>query len=568
MKTFLLSLVTVLGIYCVGRCQRPNDIIITEFMADPSPSVGLPESEFIELKNNSDHPINLKHWYITDGNSKGIIKDDCIIPADSFLIVCNVAYVKAFEAFGRVAGVSGFPSLDNSGDLLQLISSDSRTIHAVEYQSSWIKDIVKAQGGFSWEIIDVKKPCTVQSNWNMSVAAIGGTPGTTNSIAGIISDNKPPKAVHSYATDSAHIVVVFDKPLDSSGAVLTAAYHISDGINEPLAATALAPFFNIITLELTTPLNSNRQYLLHHDGIPDCYGNKAASVNGIRTGLADNNPSGIVINEILFNPVAGGFDYVELYNAGKSIINAAVLYIGNSTNNSGTATVFKCAENPMLVFPGDYFVITEDSSWLKANYRVKNHEAIHPVSKLPALPDDNGEVVIFSGSGKIIDAFQYSEKLHFPLITNTEGVALERIDPFDKTIATENWFSASSDAGYGTPGGVNTQFKRKENIVGKLDVVPETFSPDMDGYNDILSIQYLFPQPGYSCSIFIFNSSGHLVKTLVRNQLCGTDGSYRWDGLNEQNVQLPEGIYILAAEIFDLTGKLNKIRKAAILARK
>lgn len=568
MKMFMLCLVALSAIFVAGRCQLPNDIIITEFMADPSPSVGLPESEFIELKNNSDHPINLKHWYITDGNSKGIIKDDCIIPADSLLIVCAIAYVKAFEAFGNVAGVSGFPSLDNSGDQLRLISSDGHTIHAVEYQSAWIKDLVKAQGGFTWEMIDVKRPCTAQRNWNLSTASIGGTPGATNSISGIISDTEPPRAVHSYATDSIHIVVVFDKPLDSSEAVKTSAYSISDGINKPLSATALAPFFNIITLQLTSPVIHNREYLLHHDDIPDCYGNKAASINGIRTGLADNNPSEIVINEILFNPTTGGFDYVEFYNAGKSIINAAELYVGNSINNSGTATVYKCAENPMLVFPGDYFAITEDTAWLKANYRVKNPDAIHPINRLPALPDENGEIVVFSTYGKIIDALPYSEKLHFPLIANAEGVALERIDPFEKSAAAANWFSASSDAGYGTPGGINSQFKRKENTVGKLQVEPETFSPDMDGFNDILSIHYSFPHSGFSCSIFIFNSSGHLVKTLVRNQLCGTEGSYRWDGLNEQNVELPEGIYVLAAQIFDLTGKLNKIRKAVILARR
>jgi hypothetical protein len=568
MKTIILSLISLLAICFAGICQLPYDIIITEFMSDPSPSAGLPESEFIELRNNSGHPVNLQYWYITDGNSKGIIKEDCIIPADSFLIVCAAAYVKAFEAYGKVTGVSGFPSLDNTGDQLRLISSDGRTIHAVEYQSAWIKDLVKAQGGFSWEMIDVNKPCTGQSNWNMSTSVIGGTPGNINSTAGNITDNEPPKAIYSYAADSIHIVVVFDKPVDSNGAVNTTAYTISDGIDQPLAVAALAPFFNIITLLLKTPVTSNRRYLLHHDGIPDCYGQKAASVNGIRTGLAGNNPSGIVINEILFNPPAGGFDYVELYNAGQAIINAAVLYIGNSKNTAGNSTVYKCAENPMLIFPGDYFVITEDTAWLKTSYRLKNHDAVHPVSKLPAFPDESGEIVIFNGSGAIIDALSYSEKLHFPLISNTEGVALERIDPFAKTAAAENWFSASGDAGYGTPGGLNSQFKRRENTVGKLDVSPETFSPDLDGFNDILSIHYSFPQSGFSCSILIFNSSGHLVKTLVRNQLCGTEGSYRWDGLNDKNIQQPEGIYFLAAEIFDLSGKLNKIRKAVILARK
>ena len=84
----------------------------------------------------------------------------------------------------------------------------------------------------------------------------------------------------------------------------------------------------------------------------------------------------------------------------------------------------------------------------------------------------------------------------------------------------------------------------------------------------MLFISYIFPTTGFSCSVYIFNATGQLVKTLVRNQLCGTSGGYRWEGLDENNNRLTTGLYFLAAEIFDLHGNVKMIRKAIILARK
>jgi hypothetical protein len=46
--------------------QNRNDILITEFLPDPSPSIALPESEFIELTNRSGTEINLHHFIISN----------------------------------------------------------------------------------------------------------------------------------------------------------------------------------------------------------------------------------------------------------------------------------------------------------------------------------------------------------------------------------------------------------------------------------------------------------------------------------------------------------------------
>lgn len=103
---------------------------------------------------------------------------------------------------------------------------------------------------------------------------------------------------------------------------------------------------------------------------------------------------------------------------------------------------------------------------------------------------------------------------------------------------------------------------------GEINISPEIFSPDNDGYDDFLIIRYLFPEPGYTCNIRIFDANGRLVRSLVRNGFCGTEGYYRWDGLDEFQQKLNLGIYIILSDIFDLKGKTKKFKKEVVLARK
>ena len=56
----LAQLVTISAI--IAQPAQRFDVLIDELFPDPSPSVGLPNSEFLELKNNSGRAISLKNW--------------------------------------------------------------------------------------------------------------------------------------------------------------------------------------------------------------------------------------------------------------------------------------------------------------------------------------------------------------------------------------------------------------------------------------------------------------------------------------------------------------------------
>src|SRR3546814_2643108 len=69
----------------------------------------------------------------------------------------------------------------------------------------------------------------------------------------------------------------------------------------------------------------------------DCYGNplKHAEHEFLLPQLPE--PGEVVINEILFNPVEGGADYVEIYNRSGKILDLKDLQLAGGGNDSPAA---------------------------------------------------------------------------------------------------------------------------------------------------------------------------------------------------------------------------------------
>ena len=105
------------------------DVLITELMADPTPSVGLPPSEYVELRNVSQQAYNLVGWKLSDGSGTATINQQLLLQPDSFVILCATGAAASFTGLGRTAGLSNFPSLDNEGDLLVLRSAGGMVVH-------------------------------------------------------------------------------------------------------------------------------------------------------------------------------------------------------------------------------------------------------------------------------------------------------------------------------------------------------------------------------------------------------------------------------------------------------
>ncbi len=561
-----ITLLLFLFYHLTSYSQQRFDIVVDEIMADPTPQVGLPNAEYIELKNVSGKEINIQGWRLTTSTSTSGVFSNYTLPADSFLIITSTGNASLFASFGRVLGVSSFPALVNGGTSLTLLSKDNKIIHFVSYASAWYNNAVKEDGGWSLEMIDTHNPCSGQSNWKASIDINGGTPGKKNSVDGINKDVTSPIFKNAYLQDNSTVILQFNEPLDSASST-TNNYGFVPAI--VISAVLLAPGnFSDVIIKLNTPIQASALYKINILGIKDCAGNELIPLE-IEIGLPqDAMPMDVVINEILFNPKPGGSDFIELYNRSEKIIDLSKLSIANRNTGGAVNSVKKISEQPRYLSAGAYIVLTEDAISLGRDYFVKNPGAVVFIPSMPSYPDDKGTVVLQNLMGNIIDEVKYLDDWHFKLIANAEGVSLEKIDQDKAAQDAGNWHSAATTVGFATPTYKNSQYMQTDFVEATIQVAPSIFSPDNDGYEDLAIIQYQLNEPGHTANIKIFDVAGREVRHLVKNNLLGLKGSWAWDGLDEKGRQLSIGSYIIFTEIFNLNGKKKQFKNAVVLARR
>lgn len=531
-------------------------VVINEIMADPTPVVGLPNAEYIELRNCSNQTIDLNKWKIEKGNTLYPISISTLLKPDSLIVLCSKTNLVYFSPTTRTVALNSFPALINDEGTIALKSPDNKTMHAIAYQSDFHENAIKKNGGWSLEMIDPQKPCEV-NNWISSVHKNGGTPGLENSVykKKIISNQFEIKQCVS--VNDKTVLLQLRNGMDSNSLSTLGNYLFNGSLDNMEQARALGPLFNEVIISLKAPLKSNNIIPLEIKNIYSC--KKEKTFEGVvRTGLLKEPLThDILINEILFNPPSDGADFVELYNNAASIINLNDLYISSFNQLGSLNTIYKLGEGYFNFFPGEYVVITEDSSFIKKKWPKADIKKIIQLKSLPSMPDDDGNIAILDKQGKTIDNMNYSEKMHYPFITEKSGVSLERIQFNMETNNPSNWHSSSSISNYGTPTLQNSQYKKNDSLTTVFKPSPKIISPNNDGIDDQLLIQYKMSQPGYMCSVYLFGLNGNLIAKIIDNQLLGTSGSIIWNGLFQQQI-LPAGQYILHIEAFHLKNKTIK----------
>lgn len=547
------------------------DIVMNELMVDPTPQVGLPNANYIELINTSAFAINLQGFRLgRNAGLSGPLPAYFISPGQ-IVIVCTGSQVPALSPYGTTLAVTSFPTLPNAGDLVWLQDPSGKIMHAVEYNISWYQNAVKAEGGWSLEMVDAKNPCAGSSNWRASIQPTGGTPGRVNSIAATNRDQTAPQPVSAFAPDANTIQLTFNEPLDSTGSVIPEGYSVSNGIGSPVAVSLNAPLFTMATLRFNNALLAGTIYTVTATGPRDCAGNLIGSINTARTGLAQVPDSlDLIVNEILFNPKPQGVDYLEVYNRSNKILNAGSIYFTNRSSTTGNlGTLYPLSTTNRLLFPGSFLVVTDNPDIIKQQFTIKNPDAITLAPTMPSFPDDKGTVVLLGQTGGITDELNYDRRWHFALVDNEEGISLERIDYGKPTQTADNWTSAAANAGFGTPGYQNSQYRADITAPsGSITLNPALFSPDNDGFEDFCLIEFRMNEPGYVANVTIYDAGGRPVRVLQRNTTIAASGSFRWDGLNDKQQRVATGSYIVLFEAFNLQGKKQAFKKGVTVARK
>ena len=540
-----------------------KDIIITEIFADPSPQVGLPDAEYIELHNRSAHPFDLNGWKLSDGSSTATLPTHILLPGE-YRIVTASSNAAKFGATAPITGASNFPTLNNDGDALTLKSSEGLLIDSVNYALSWYRDIDKQEGGWSLELIDLENECGEEDNWTSSENENGGTPGFTNSAQANKPDLTGPKLLSVTAVSASTLLLSFDEKLENPIAA-SASFVLSPVIAIDHAAFESTSLRSIL-LTLQEGLEPKVLYTITLENLFDCSGNPIdESFNALQFALPEKAaPGDILLNEILFNPRPNGVDFVELFNNSEKFIDLKNWNIANLEE--------ALIENPeiissegLILAPQQYLVLTTDPVILKANYPQGVEKKFRKIS-LPSFADDAGSVALTDEAGQLMDYFLYEENLHSAFIKDEEGVSLERISFFEATQSKENWTSASSVSGFATPGFLNSNFRPENKLTqGEVVVKPEVFAP-ASGADGFAQINFQFDQPGFVANVKIYDQQGRLVRTLANNETLGFEGFFRWDGDQDDGGKARIGYYFVWFEVFNAVGTMKTFRKRVVIA--
>jgi len=180
---------------------------------------------------------------------------------------------------------------------------------------------------------------------------------------------------------------------------------------------------------------------------------------------------------------------------------------------------------------------------------------------MPSYNIDSGTIYLLF-NGIQIDKVSYSVDWQFSLLDNSDGVSLERISPSGPSNQASNWHSAAESIGFATPGRINSQFLYQTNA-SSIELQSDIMSPDQDGFEDVLMVNYSFTTPGLLGKARIFDDLGREIKILFSNELLSTKGFFTWDGVTSEQNKAPMGVYVLLLEVFSTDGQEILTKKIA-----
>ena len=540
------------------------DIIISEIMAKPTPEIGLPAVEYIELHNRLPHPVLLQNWQLKLGNT---IKKLPNIPLDSsdYVVIIAQKYQEEFAPFCDHLVTLSSLSVNDGGQSLTLSNQDGEVIHYVSYKKSWHTEVIKQEGGWSLEMIDENWSCAGSWNWDSSTDPSGGTPGRPNSIRSTLYDNSSPTITSVTMFDSITLRVHLAKTVSCDFSESASFFHTEPALGI-VGIREVPPEFSALDVQFSEPPTPSIRYRLFLSGkLSDCGGNiyyiEDEASFGISTQPEYNN---LVINEILTNPLNGeNADYVEIYNRSDRIIDLKDVKIGYGGDLLPQKAVTAVSKGWQLM-PNEYAVLCRQRDVTLQQYICKDENRLIQCDSLPDFAISQGIIHLTDKSLRFIDRLAYNENMHYSKLLTTKGVALERLHADRPTQNKNNWRSAAESAGYGTPGYRNSQAGCEENSA-EFAVIPEVFSPDNDGFEDFTEVICRFTEEENRVNVVIYNNRGNPVKHLVNNILCGSEAFFRWDGEDDKGNPAPTGMYAVQIESWNLRTE-KTLRKRMVVS--
>ncbi|MCS6790861.1 MAG: lamin tail domain-containing protein, partial [Bacteroidia bacterium] len=336
--------------------------------------------------------------------------------------------------------LSFWPYPSDSEDSLTILIG-STILDKVKYNYNWYRDYNKSFGGWSLERIDLDNLCARDSNWIASRDPRGGTPGRTNSVAGIWRDQYPPGLLAMRFPSSSQIELLFSETLDTTYMKDLTRYTLSGGLS---VASVSVKSEREILLQLSAPLASGVSYSIQVDA-KDCVGNRGAIQRNF--GLPEPaQPYDVVFTEIMADPFPQvglpGYEYIEIHNRTNKFINLQGwrLVVGFSSVDSLSF---------FLLPPQGYLVLTSVEG--ARALQLYGYANVLGLSYFPGVPNQGAALRLEAIGRRLIDRVTYNESWYRNPNKQFGGWSLERIWIEWACGEAANWQASESPRG-GTPG--------------------------------------------------------------------------------------------------------------------
>ncbi|MEW6703166.1 MAG: lamin tail domain-containing protein [Bacteroidota bacterium] len=451
--------------------ELKGDLVVNEIMYAPNP----PEQEWIEIYNTSSKQINLKGYKIANRSdtTKVIGSSTVLLPEEYFVIAKDTLMFSKYSPVTKLF-VAAFPSLSNSRDKVILLDSLNRAIDSLEYKNSW-----GGSAGKSLEKIEAASSSNDSTNWKSSAGINGATPGFVNSVSKKKFDVAVAKLIFIPFNPLAGQRVTLQTEVVNIGRsdasfkiVLNEINRSGSRIKVEESVPVVLPGGNSLLYDFNfviESIQSKRNFEVVADYLIDEDQTNNKYVSSIRPGY----PAQIVlINEVMYNPINGEPEWIELYNNSQFDVD---LEDWSITDVLTAPLKTKIQSNDYTFAAKSFLVVAKDST-------IKNFHKTIPskliVSTFANLNNDADGVVLKDSRDVTIDSVGY-EKFY----GGENGKSLERKSIAASSLERNNWGS-SKDIELSTPGRINSISPKKYD----LSITEISTSPQYPAYNEEVNL--------------------------------------------------------------------------------
>ncbi|MCF6269662.1 MAG: lamin tail domain-containing protein [Melioribacteraceae bacterium] len=523
-----------------------SDIVINEIMHSPKS----PEPEWIEVFNRSSKTINLINYQIADMvDTTTISESEIILNQNQYLIIADdSSFIETYPDVDNYI-IASIPNLNNSGDKVILLDSLDRVIDSLQYSSAW-----GGTNGKSLERIKVEHSSIDSVNWGSANTLIGGTPGKINSISQknydielmeIYFNPAIPKFGESVRVSAKaknvgkeniefRLLLAEDVLLDSTNIVLR---EVSENIYLDFADSVVHQFnyfINSITEEREFIVNTSNFY----DG--------DTTNNIIKKSIAPSfENASVVINEIMYSPINGEAEWIELYNNSTDSIDIKHFTISDIYTTPKTTII---TDSSITFEPKGFLIIAKDSLLLDYHKEIPTPIIVRQFAN---LNNDIDGIVLKDRFGVVIDSMEY--KVNWG---GGSGYSIERRLSSNSSLDSLNWGS-STDIELSTPGRKNSITPFEYDLtIAKISTFP---NPPM--FDDEITFEILIKNIGLK-DVENFNVQ---ISTLIKDDNSMVENitgvqALAGDSLilkSVNSINLTDSVLVKAELIYDLDENIN-----------